>query len=320
MNGRPVRPIVILGFGRSGTTWLSDIVSKVLGGLILFEPLHPQVCAFAADVCYATHPTADTSRQLAVYLNEVLSGIHRHRWLLRNHLFTPLEEVSQAYVDMVWNECPILGFKEIRANFLLDWLIDHFDARVVFIIRHPCAVLASLRRRPRFWEEFGRERHYRMFWERVVAGQPEARKRVRSRQGVIAAACTDLEKQAVMWALTTDLVARQLERRGLPIFRYEDFYEEPFTATRRLLAYLGEPAPRLHPAHLFVPSMTTLRTTHGLLRTENDYAVHGERLFWQDVLNEDEIATIMTIACAFDCDRFYSADVAKIYSAQKGCT
>ncbi|MDW8268912.1 MAG: hypothetical protein RMN24_07085 [Anaerolineae bacterium] len=65
--------------------------------------MHPQVCAFAADVCYATHPTADTSRQLAVYLNGP-SGIHRHRWLLRNHLFTPLEEVSQAYVDMVWND------------------------------------------------------------------------------------------------------------------------------------------------------------------------------------------------------------------------
>lgn len=320
MSDRTPRPIVILGFGRSGTTWLSDIVSKVLGGLILFEPLHPQVCAFAADVCYATHLAADVSRQLATYLNEVLNGVHRHRWLLRNHLFTPLEEVSQAYVDMVWNECPILGFKEIRANFLMEWLIDHFDARVVFIIRHPCAVLASLRRRPRFWEEFGWERHYRMFWERVITGWPEARERIRSRQKVIAAACTDLEKQAVMWALTTDLVARQLERRGLPVFRYEDFYEEPFAATRRLMTYLGEPAPRLHPAHLFVPSMTTLRTTHGLLRTENDYAAHGERLFWHDVFNEDETHAIMTIARAFDCDRFYSENAAKISPTAEKCT
>ncbi len=309
MTARPSRPIIVLGFGRSGTTWIADIISKVLGGLVLFEPLHPQVCPFAAEVCYAGHLETEVSHRLAAYLEEVLVGRHRQRWLLRNHLFTPLEEVSQAYVDMIWDECPILGFKEIRAAFLIDWLIERFEARIVFLLRHPCAVLASIRRRPRFWDEFGWEQHDRFFQERVISGRPDVYARLAPRLALLETPRTDLEKQAVMWAITADLALGQLERHGLPFFRYEDFYDHPFTATRALMAYLGEPQPRIHPAHLFVPSMTTLRTVHGLVRSESDYQIHGKRLFWRDVLSPEEEQRIMTIVNVFDCGRCYQEEL-----------
>jgi hypothetical protein len=305
----PSRPIIVLGFGRSGTTWIADIISKVLGGLILFEPFHPQVCPLAAEVCYATALETAISQRLAAYLEAVLRGHHRQRWLLRNHLFTPLEEVSQAYVDMIWDECPILGFKEIRATFLIDWLIERFEARIVFLLRHPCAVLASIRRRPRFWDEFGWEQHYRFFRERVIEGWPEAYTRLAPRLALLEPLRTDLEKQAVMWAITADLAVWQLERHGLPVFRYEDFYDHPFAATRALMAYLGEPRPRIHPAHLFVPSMTTLRTVHGLVNSESDYRIHGQRLFWRDVLSREEEQTIMSIIGVFAFDRWYREDL-----------
>lgn len=302
----PSRPIVILGFGRSGTTWLSDVVSKVLGGLLLFEPLHPQVCDFAAEVCYAPSPALIGAQRLHDHLGAAMTAVCRHRWLLRNHLFTPLEDVSQSYIDMVWNECPVIGFKEIRANFLIDWLIEQFDARIVFLLRHPCSVLASLRRRANFWNEFGWEQHYRMFHARVIDGWPAASALIAPHRAAIAAARTELDQQTVMWALTALLAAWQLEQHDLPLFCYEDFYDQPFAATRNLMAYLGEGSPSMHPAHLFVPSMTTLRTTHGLVKAETDYASHGERLFWQDVLTDAEVGRIMGIVESMGLDRWYT--------------
>lgn len=303
------RPIVILGFGRSGTTWLSDIVSKVLGGLVLFEPLHPQVCEFAAEVCYAPSPSLGENKRLQAHWQRLLGGQMRDRWLLRNHVLSPLEDVSAPFVDMVWNHCQVIGFKEIRANFMIDLLIEQLDARIVYVVRHPCAVLASIRRRRNFWNEFGWEQHYRMFWERVIGGWthgwPEAQAQIEARQEIIDGAHTALEQQAVMWGVSSMLAAMQLERQGLPLFCYEDFYRQPFEATGKLMAYLGREAPAIHPAHLFVPSMTTLRTTHGLAETESDMAARGLRLFWEGVLAEDEVQSVIAIAQAFGFDQWY---------------
>ncbi len=69
--------------------------------------------------------------------------------------------------------------------------------------------------------------------------------------------------------------------------------------TRSMLGYLGYDA-NLHPAHIFVPSMTTIRTVHGLTSSESDYSSPGMAIFWQDILPEDDLRTISEIVKAFD--------------------
>ncbi|NOX62835.1 MAG: sulfotransferase [Chloroflexi bacterium] len=297
-------PIIILSFGRSGSTWISDILSKTLGGLILFEPLHPETCSFAAEICYADATDPRQSEQLGQLLDRILAKQDHNRWLLRNHLFSPLEAVSPTFVETVWRECEVIGFKEIRANFLIDWFLDHLDAQIVYIVRHPCAVIASLRRRINFWNEFGFERHWQFFRQRVLEN-PRYRSTLAAYDAVVARARSQTEREAIMWAASHKLAAQTLARRGLPIFYYEHFYETPFQATRRLLRYLGHEA-NLHPAHIFVPSMTTLRTVHGLTASENDYAARGLALFWQDILTPDEVRSIMDIVRGFDIDDYPS--------------
>ena len=300
-----IRPIVVLGFGRSGTTWVSDILSKTLGGLILFEPLHPQVCDFAAEACYADASTPALATKLDHYLDEIMAGDQRHRWLLRNHLFSPLEQVSDTFVDSIWAECNIIGWKEIRANFMIEWLCDQFNARIVYVARHPCAVMASLRRRHNFWNEFGWRQHVRMFGERVLAhptlGRAFPAAAIRFRTGDLS---DRLQQEVVMWAATHLHVSQQLGRLGLPTFYYEDLYERPFETTRALLAYLSYDQLSIHPSHIFVPSMTTLRTVHGLTATESQYRDQGMGLFWDDVLNASEVQAIMDIVAAFGIHEF----------------
>ncbi len=294
----PTDPIVVLSFGRSGSTWVSDIISKSLGGLLLFEPLHPEACSFAEEICYSDAATPAQSAQLDLFLSDILDKQDHNRWLLRNHLFSPLEDVSPAFVESVWNECRVLGFKDIRATFLIEWLLEHLHARIVYLVRHPYAVIASLHRRTNFWNEFGFEQHWRFFQERVLLN-PRNQALLLPYASIIDSAQTQTAREAVMWAASHKIASAILQRHGLPTFYYEDFYRNAFSTTRAMLNYLGHEAD-LHPAHIFVPSMTTIRTVHGLTSSESDYSSAGMAIFWQDILDPDELDKIGAIVRAFD--------------------
>ncbi len=296
-------PIIVLSFGRSGSTWVSDIISKNLGGLLLFEPLHPETCSFPEEACYSDGYEPTLSHRLFAFFEDVLDGKYRNRWLLRNHLFTPLEAVSQTYVDMVWDETRVLGFKEIRANYMIDWFMENLNARIVYLVRHPAAVIASLRRRKNFWNEFGFETHWRLFLEHVVFN-PRQKPVLQPYLSIIEHVQTQIEREAVMWAVTHKLAKRAAARHNLPVFHYEDFYERPFPTTRRLVDYLGGDPNALHPAHIFVPSMTTIRTVHGLTASESDFSSKGWGIFWEDILTPDELASIMAIVETFDVEDY----------------
>jgi hypothetical protein len=294
-------PIVVLSFGRSGSTWVSDIISKNLGGLLLFEPLHPETCPFAQEACYSDGYAL--GERLASFLRHILARGDRNRWLLRNHLFSPLESVSQTYVDMVWEESRVLGFKEIRANYMIDWLIEHLDARIVYLVRHPAAVIASLRRRTNFWNEFGFETHWQLFLDHVVANPRHAELLAPYRE-VIHHARSPIQREAVMWAASHKVATHALTRHNLPTFYYEDFYEFPFPTTRKLIRYVGGDPEAIHPAHIFVPSMTTIRTVHGLTSSESDFAAKGWGIFWEDILAPEELEEIMAFVRAFELDDY----------------
>jgi len=296
-------PIIVLSFGRSGSTWISDIISKNMGGLLLFEPLHPETCPFPQEACYSDGYAPELATRLRDFFQQTLAGRDRNRWLLRNHLFTPLEAVSQVYVDMVWDETRILGFKEIRANFMIDWLIENLNARVVYLVRHPAAVIASLRRRKNFWNEFGFETHWRLFLEHVVHN-PRQQSALRPYLPLIEQAASQIDRETVMWAVTHRLASQAVARNGLPLFRYEDFYERPFPSTRRLVDFLGGDSAAVHPSHIFVPSMTTIRTVHGLTASESDFANKGWGIFWNGILTPAEFDQIMRLVAAFDIEDY----------------
>ena len=288
------RPIIVLGFGRSGTTWISDIISKALGGLVLFEPLHPAVCDFAREVCYSPVVDRAERERLQAHLDGVLHKRHRDRWLLRNHLFSPLEEASDAFLNAIWDNCTVLGFKSIRGVQMMGWLRQVLDARIVYVTRHPCAVLASIRRRENFWKEFGWSEHVEMFFSRAKA-HPHWEEIAARYEVTVSRVDSELEVQALMWSVTQLLAELQLQELGLPQFDYESFYDAPFAEAQHLLAYLGYPDLTLHPAHIFVPSMTTLHTVHGFRRTETDYTMAGIEMFWKGVLSQSEVNAILNI-------------------------
>jgi hypothetical protein len=293
--------IIILGFGRSGTTWVSDIISKNLGYLILFEPFHPSVTVHSQDISYETILSDRAAIPLKSYLHDIVNKRHRKMWLLRNHVPGKLEDISEDLINMLWRECNIAGFKEIRANFMIDWFHHNFNSKIVFVVRHPCAVVASIKKRGNFWE-FGWPETYELFLERTIYSEKYRNHKINKLAHTILEAKTSVEKYALMWAITHAIVLPQMEQLNLPVFYYEDFYTEPFHTTKKLLRYLNYLKINIHPSYLFTPSMTTLKTLHGLYIKEKIIAEKGSAYFWEKELTTKDVDSVMEIVRHFGID------------------
>jgi hypothetical protein len=258
-------PVLVLGFGRSGTTWIADIISRTTGKLILFEPFHPSVLEESVEVSYRPlDPT--TAPVVAQHINDILNGANQRPWLLRNHIPVRLDDVPDHLLDLVWKECEVLGFKAIRQNFQIDWLGEHVSRRIAFIMRHPYGVVASILRRSNFWE-FGWPGTFELMMEQTVHsesydGTPLAQLRAAARS-----AATDVERIALMWTATHLSALPALRELGLTPHHYSEFLASPFTGARKLLASLDLEAD-VHPCQIFSPSMTaeiSAVARHGLV-------------------------------------------------------
>ncbi|MBM4293284.1 MAG: sulfotransferase [Deltaproteobacteria bacterium] len=290
--------IIILGFGRSGTTWISDIVSKITGKLVLFEPVHPSVTEHVERFAYATITDRETSSLLKDFYNKVLNKQHRKMWLLRNHVPDRLEHINPDFLTMLWEECGIIGFKEIRANFMMEWYLENLPGKIVFVIRHPCATVASIKKRVNFWE-FGWPYTYDLFLGKTLFNEHYQNHPIQNCVEVVRRADSDIAKYAVMWAITHAIALPELERLGLPLFFYENFYDHPFSSSREMFNYLGYENVDIHPSFLFTPSMTALATVHGLEVPEQVYKQKGVSFFWDSILNEEEVDGVLDIVKSF---------------------
>lgn len=138
--------IIVAGLGRSGTTWVGEILRDLPGYRMIHEPLDPGRRPEASRIGYR-FPVYD--RVLAAPGDE------------RPVLFDAMHDILRGRVgpSTAWNfkAETILGrlletvthrkltVKFTRAMRMLHWIAERFDVRgMVVVIRHPCAVVSSM--------------------------------------------------------------------------------------------------------------------------------------------------------------------------------
>lgn len=277
--------IIILGFGRSGTTWISDIVSKMCGGLILFEPFHPEVFPQAREACYHNGTNSKLVNDIVTQINKVEKKGICNKWLLRNHLGNDLNDVNDHFVSEVWKHCEVLGYKSVRQNFLIPELYENVSSKIIFLKRDVLSVISSLIRRDRFWEEFGFDFHKEKFIKETLDIKRYPFLRVAELSTLFSSLHKDYLQMTFLWVLTHIIAERDLKKYNLPLFYYNDFYLEPYVMAKKLGKYLGLNAENVHPSYMFTPSMLTLRTFH----KDASYNAGQKDLsfFWNKTLTTD---------------------------------
>lgn len=135
-NRNPARAALVLGSGRSGTTWLAETLARQHGSRLVFEPFHPLLGCFAGEARLFADP-AEAEPALARSVRRVLSG-----------------RVRGPYIDHVLLARLPRGrvVKDVHAANLLPWLRDHQPAApIVFVVRHPIAASLSRLRSDAFY-------------------------------------------------------------------------------------------------------------------------------------------------------------------------
>lgn len=213
----PSETILLAGSGRSGTTWLSDLLATIPGTQPIFEPLRQAARWQPALAMAVRSPYLRPEGEYPAWndlLYRVLTGRCRSYWTdPRRASFLPRR----------------LVIKEIRANLMLGYVHDHFRPRIVYLLRHPCAVVAS---------------RIRLGW-RIDLGdllrQPELVEDHLSRWvPEMERARTDpVASHAIWWAVESRVAGLQLATRRHFRSYYERLVLSPRESVGEMLAWLG---------------------------------------------------------------------------------
>jgi hypothetical protein len=125
------RSTLVLGSGRSGTTWLAEVLARQFESRLLFEPYHPRLASLNPGVRLFLDPDG-RDPTAARALERVLAGRFRHRQV--DQVQSPRRPASRIV-------------KDIHATNVAPWFRRNFPSvPLIYVLRHPIATAASRRR------------------------------------------------------------------------------------------------------------------------------------------------------------------------------
>ncbi len=141
--------IVVACTGRGGSTWLAQIIAALPRHHLLWEQLHwrtnPECRKYGfGEPTYLTKERATPEQEQ--FVRRILTGQTLPSAINTSRYFQPW--------DLVRVRACVAKF--VMANMLLPWMVETFGVRAVFMIRHPCAVVASQMEKGR-WDEVGKD-------------------------------------------------------------------------------------------------------------------------------------------------------------------
>lgn len=225
--------VFLAGCGRSGTTWLSEIINADRSFRYMFEPFNSMKTAEWREFAYRQYlPRYIRNERALAAATAILSGQVHNEWVdCQNRVLL----ASRRLV------------KDIRANLLLGWLKQNFPTmRLVVLIRHPLAVTVSrvrlgwepalsldcIRAQPALIEDFLRPHMAKL--ERWAA-DPFA-------------------LQIANWCIENLVALSQLKEGEYCLVTFEALVSNPEVELDRVFKYLGMSLTCRHRQRLGVPS------------------------------------------------------------------
>jgi hypothetical protein len=249
-HGRPepCSAIVLAGSGRSGTTWVADLLTDGTGLQQIYEPLHP---SFIPQVRHLTGFDAFDPYLRLFYMQARSDDPAWHRFWkalltgqVRNHW--------TDYARTAWIPDRFL-IKTIRVQLMLGYVYDHFQPWIIYLTRHPCAVVYSRLHKVEVpWHadvsdilcQEALVEDYLYPWVAAIERERDL-----------------LGAHAVWWAVENMVAQRELATRRHHAVTYEALVLDPECEMRALFRYLRLDSARLSVKRLVRPSRMTTRDT-----------------------------------------------------------
>jgi hypothetical protein len=269
--------ILLAGTGRSGTTWLAEMLNSENAFRYLFEPFHAQKIPLCSELPYRPYVVPGArDEELERIALQILSGRVRHPWI-------------DAYNGRRFSHRRLI--KEIRINQLLGWVASRWPAMpIVFLLRHPFAVAVSKL-------ALGWETHLDIFLSNPALVENHLAPFVDE----IGRAKTPFERHIFMWCIETYVPLRELRPDDALVLFYEDLCTRPEPGLKQLCDHI-----RYAPSHALGVS-----ADRPSAQSRKDSAVvqGGDRLSsWKKSLSDSDIRRGLEILSLFGLDRMYNED------------
>ena len=217
--------VFVSSTGRSGSTWLAEMVVALAGYHVLYEPFHlgsnPVPRRYGFTWNNYVRPGASVPEKEA-YVERILNGQELSTRTLNRRVIRPLKLLGvRGYI-----------VKSINANMMLAWLSETFPTKTILLIRHPCAVVASQLRAGGWSWRAHKDALY--LPEQLMSDYPHL-------QEIYDELSSSEENLAFNWAIQNFIPLHQ-KGRWLTT-TYEKLVRDEQEEIERIFSYLGHPVP-----------------------------------------------------------------------------
>jgi len=271
--------VFLASVGRSGSTFLSNVINYNNRFRVMFEPFRYDVVDEAKEFIYPFYLRPDNSNlNFFLAAKKIISGQVSSDWVnSENARLFP-----QARL-----------IKDIRVNFFLKWIHNNFpEMKMILLLRHPCAVVHS-------WISagFGSGRQAR---ERLLANHHFVSDMDDILLKEYLKAETDFEKLIFFWCFSYHVPFQQFNFDDIHLVFYENLILHPKDEVRKLFQVLGYKYSEAKVLNSFSkPSSTTKKTE----------SFFGEKLQrvdqWQKDCSKEQSARAYEIMKLFGMDKLY---------------
>ena len=290
--GRGYRNTILLtSTGRSGSTWIAELINHKNEYRYIFEPFHPSLIppSGTVDVNWYLRPEGgdETTEN---FLRQVLSGKLRSMWS---------DQLNEKVV------CRARLVKAIRANLWLGWIKKNCRSVViVLLIRNPFAVAVSRMQMSEGWEwkpepmQFLEQKEllddylhpYKELVERII---------------------DPFEICILAWCIANYVPLCQFEPGEIRVVFYENVVTNPESELKQLFQFIGK---------CWDPNVLGLRERPSRVsRQVSDRTdVLGSLNSWRNYLSDAQVAKGLELIRQFRLDHLYgNSDVPQVSTDQE---
>lgn len=249
-------PRLILGSGRSGTTWILDALAEANNLRTIFEPLFPIGVPEAKPFANRYIEDNAYNPELRQFMNDVFSGKVGGIWVkyrerpdrLRpsidnltslHHNYDQVvryKKVWERYREYRKVKSDRLIIKFIRANLMIGWLTNNCDVNLILVVRHPVSVISSKIRMP--------EKYRTLDWDfdgplKIYRGDRNFyRHYLHAYDHVFQHKQTPLSAYTILWCIENVLPIIKAQEQGHCVIFYEDLLINPEEEWARIITAL----------------------------------------------------------------------------------
>ncbi len=274
--------VLLSSMGRSGSTILSNVINYDNSYRILFEPFRYDLVSEAKDFVYPLYlkPNNTDSHYLSS-AQKIISGQVHSPWIDKeNKTVFPKQRL----------------IKDIRTNLFLKWIHNNFpDMKILLLLRHPCAVVAS-------WltADFGDGLKTR---DRLLADSSFVNDMDDSILSEYLKAESGFESLIFFWCISYWVPFQQFNKNEIHLVFYENLIIDPSNELESLFTFLDRDYSKEEALNVLKEPSSTTNKDKSFFR-KGEVKING----WKNKFSSEQIDRAYEIMSLFGMETIYNRE------------